>query len=181
MAQKTTFEWWTYLIKGVILLTLAAILIARPEESVLSSILIIGLALLTNGVILIVTAVGGRKSSKNWTWKVAEGVLDILFAVLFLSKPEITALALPYMIGAWVMFYGIALFADSFGLLDGGFKGWWLQLLAGLAVMFLGYSIIFSPDGTAGAKLLWYLQIALIVTGIYNILKSIYVLRSAPK
>ncbi len=41
----------------------------------------------------------GRNVIDNWGWKLAEGMLDVLFGFILIANPEIIAVVIPFMIG----------------------------------------------------------------------------------
>ena len=46
-----------------------------------------------------------RDSLPNWGWGLAGGLFDIIFALILLSNPALTATTLPFVVGFWIIIY----------------------------------------------------------------------------
>ena len=106
--------WWLVLIKGIILIALSFFIFGHPVSALLGLTLYIGISLLMTGAVLVISAIASRKSEDNWGWKLAEGGIDVIFAFILLSNPAITASVFPFIVGFWMMIYGVILFSGSF-------------------------------------------------------------------
>lgn len=169
METKLLRNWWLILIKGIILIILSFVVFNHPVDALVGVALYIGIALLLTGIVLIFTSISARRSMENWGWKLAEGVLDTLFGLMLLANPGVSAVVLPFIVGFWVLFYGIMLFVDSFEVKKAGLKGWWLQLITGILTVIIGYTITFNP--VAGIlTITMFMGIAILLFGIYNVI-----------
>ena len=99
MNNSINKNWWLVLLKGLILIGLSFIVFNHPGDTLLGITLIIGIGVLLTGIAIIVIALSGRKDIDNWGWKLAEGMLDVLFGFILIANPEITAVVIPFMIG----------------------------------------------------------------------------------
>jgi len=161
-------NWWLILIKGIILIILSFVVFSHPVGALVGIALYIGIALLLTGIVFIITSITARKLMENWGWKLGEGVFDTLFGFILLTHPGVTAVVLPFIVGFWVLFYGIMLFIDSFGIKKAGLKGWWVQLITGILTVIIGYTITFNP--VAGMlTITMFMGIAILLFGIYNV------------
>lgn len=132
-------EWWIVVARGALAVIFGVIVLARPFAAVTAVIMFIGLFILLDGVLSIVTAVRGRPL--RWGLGLFEGLLGILIGILALTVPGVTAVVLAVMIGAWAFVTGIleliaARILSRIGV--GAFLGiaGWLSVLLGLAVVF---------------------------------------------
>jgi len=168
METQLSKNWWLILIKGIILIILSFVVFRHPVGTLVGVALYIGIALLLTGIVLITTSIAAYRSMENWGWKLTEGVVDTLFGFLLLANPGVTAVVLPFIVGFWVLFYGIMLFVDSFGIKKAGLKGWWIQLITGILTAIIGYTITFNP--AAGIlTITMFMGIAILLFGIYNV------------
>lgn len=171
MPNEQTKNWWMLLVKGIIFIVLAIFIFGHPVEALIGLGIYIGIALLFTGLILIFISVSARKSMDSWGWKFAAGVLDVLLGFMLLAHPGVTAVVLPFIIGFWVMFYGIILLTDAFGLKKAGLKVWTYQLFTGILTIILGYLITFNPF--AGAlTITMMIAIPLMLFGIFNVVSA---------
>ena len=115
MEERIFKNWWLVLIKGIILIILSFIIFRHPVGTRVGITLYMGIGLLITGIILIIAAIASRNQLENWGWRLAEGILDVLIGFLLLANPGITAAFIPFIIGFWIIFYGIMLFTDAFG------------------------------------------------------------------
>lgn len=157
-------NWWLVLIKGLIMIGLAFIVFGNPEATLLGIALFIGIGLLLTGITIIIIALSVKKEMDNWGWKLAEGILDVLFGFILIANPEITAVVIPFLIGFWATFYGILLTVGAFSSV----KLNRALLIAGILTIILGYIIMFNPI-VLGLTISIWIGITLLVIGIANV------------
>ena len=134
--------WWLILIKGIVLILLSFFIFGHPVSALVGLALYIGIVLLVTGVLLIINALSNQKSDDQWGRKLTEGILDVLFALILLSNPAITTAVFPFVVGFWMIFYGIMLFTGSFTAKKGGDSSWWVNLVGGILTVIFGYIIM---------------------------------------
>ena len=161
-------HWRLILIKGIILVILSIIIFRHPVGTLLGLTLYIGIALMLTGLMLIVSALTNRKADDHWGLKLTEGIFDVLFAFILLSNPAITAAVFPFLVGFWMIFYGIMLFTGSFAAKKGGDGSWWINLIGGLLTVIFGYFIM--TNLLAGVIVISFLMGAgFMIFGLVNI------------
>ena len=133
--------WWLVLIKGIILILLAIYVFQHPISALVGLTLFVGIGLLITGLSLIATALSIRKIDDNLRWRLAEGCIDVLFAFILLTNPAVTAAVFPFIVGFWMIVYGIILFVDSFKVKKEGAPDCWAGLVSGILAILLGYLI----------------------------------------
>lgn len=168
MKRVISKNWWLVLLKGVILILLAFLVFSNPMGTLLGLSLFLGIGILITGVIIVIIALAAKNEMENWGWKLAEGILDIVFGFMLMANPEITAVVIPFMIGFWAIFYGILITIGAFSLkkLD------WKLLIFGILTILLGNVIMFNPI-FMGITLSIWIGITLLVAGIYNVVYSL--------
>ena len=160
--------WWLVLIKGIILVLLSFFIFRHPVSALVGLALYIGVSLMATGVLLIITALSNRKEDDQWGWKLAEGIMDAVFAFILLSNPAITATVFPFVVGFWMIFYGIIIFVGSFSNKKAGDKSWWMNSLGGILNVFVGYIVM--NDIIAGAfAITFWIGSGVLIFGIVNI------------
>jgi len=171
--EATRFKnWWLILIKGIVLIILAFVIFRHPVETLVGITLYMGIGLLLTGIVLIIAAIAARNVLENWGWRLAEGILDVFIGMMLLANPGVTAVIIPFLIGFWVAFYGILLFADAFGSKKAGFGNWWLELIAGIVTVIMGYVIAFHPVISILA-ITTFIGISLLIVGLFNVVLSL--------
>lgn len=134
-------NWWLVLLKGIILILLSFSIFGHPISALVGLSLYIGIGLIATGLILIFSSISIRKEDDQWGWKLTEGIVDLIFGYIFLSNPGITATVFPFVVGFWMIFYGIMIFSSSFSAKSAGVSSWWLNLILGILTVILGYMI----------------------------------------
>jgi uncharacterized membrane protein HdeD (DUF308 family) len=171
--MKENFKyWWLVLIKGIILIVLALFVFRHPVGALVGLTLYIGITLLFTGIFLIIAALSLRKSEEDWGWRLAEGILDVLFAFILLSNPGVTAAVFPFVVGFWVIFSGILIFVGSFKAKREGAENWWMGLIGGILTVILGY-LITSNLVVGAIAITFWIGLGLLIFGILNISLSL--------
>ena len=170
--MKNKFKhWWMTLIKGVVLIVLAFIVFRHPIATLVGLAVYIGVTLLITGILLIISSLSLRKYDDQWGWQLAEGIMDLLFGIVLISNPGITAAIFPFIVGCWMMIYGVILFVGSFKAKKEGDTNWWLTLMGGILTVLFGYFISGNILAGAIAITVW-LGIGLLIFGIASIVIS---------
>ena len=164
MEKIANKNWWLVLLKGLLLIVLAFIVFGNPGDTLLGIALFIGIAFLLTGFAIIFIALLGKKDLDNWGWKLAEGILDVLFGFFLIANPGITAVVIPFLIGFWAVFYGILLTAGAFSSKEFN----WTLLFVGILTIILGYIIMFHPI-VLGLTISIWIGITLLIVGIANV------------
>jgi uncharacterized membrane protein HdeD (DUF308 family) len=150
-------------IRGVLALLFGVTLLAFPDISLGVLVLTFGAVAFIDGIVLIVTAVRGARGSGRG-WMVAQGILSVATGVVVWLWPDLSALALLYVIGAWAIVVGGMQIGASFGLLLSGGDRLFL-VLSGLIGIAFG-AIMFISPGAGALALLTLIAAFAIVTGI---------------
>ncbi|MDX8339044.1 DUF308 domain-containing protein [Draconibacterium sp. IB214405] len=167
MEKLKTYR-WLILLKGIIFILLSFFIFRYPVESLVGLAFYIGISLLVTGVFLIIAALAIRKVDDSWGWKLAEGIIDLLLALMFLSNPAVTAAVLPFVLGFWMMVYGVIIFIGAFKIKKSGDSYWWVSLLSGMLTVVIGYFITANLLVGAIAITVW-IGLGILLCGIFNV------------
>lgn len=163
--------WWLILIKGIILILLSFYVFSYPVGALMGLVLYIGIATLATGIFLIIASLSGPKEEK-WGWRLAEGIIDLIFGFALLSNPGISAAVLPFVVGFWVIFYGILTFVGSFNAKKEGDSNWWVNMISGLLIIIIGY--IITNNFLAGAvTITFWIGLGFFIAGVISISASL--------
>lgn len=160
--------WWLVLIRGIILIVLSFFIFGHPVSALVGLAIYIGISLMVTGVLLITTALSNRKSDDQWGWTLASGVIDVIFAFILLSNPAITATVFPFVVGFWMIFYGVSLFTGSFSAKKAGDNNWWISLLGGILTVIFGY-IIMTDILTGAIAITFWIGAGFLLFGFINL------------
>ncbi len=159
MAIRLFKNWWLIGLKGLFLFLLGLFTLLNPDTAADFIPFYLGLAGVIAGLGEITLALTNREN-ENWGSFLAEGILDLLIGIIFLSKPEVANI-IPILLGIWILFSGAA-------LLMRGLRGQAPNnnyLLPALLLLVIGFLMVTNPFG-AYVSLMILLGIVLIVVGL---------------
>ena len=163
--------WWLVLIKGIILIVLSFYVFQHPVSALVGLAIYVGISLLITGISLIIAALAFRKDTDNWGWRLAEGIIDVLFAFILLNNPGVTAAVFPFIVGFCIIVYGVIFIADSFNDKKAGVGNWWMGLVGGIIGIIVGYFITNNPMEGAFTVTIW-IGLGFLLLGIVNVILS---------
>ncbi|MDE3181982.1 MAG: DUF308 domain-containing protein [Bacteroidota bacterium] len=173
-------NWWLITIKGLIFIFLGFYILKFPISGMLGLIIYGSISLFISGLVLATFAVVTRKTHKGWGWQMAEGLLDIILAVILLLNIGLTALTLPYVFAFYGIFTGIFWIFQSIFFKNNQYKFWGVVLIAGLLSLMVGILLFFQPLITA-LTIVAIIGIMLIVQGFFLTLFSFEISRAHKK
>ncbi len=167
--MKTLIKlWWLTLLRGIVLLVLAFYVFAQPVSALISIAIYIGISLLFTGISQAIMSVVSRDSNERWQWGLAGGLIEALFAIILLSNPGITAASLSFIVGFWIIVFGVMTFVNAFESRKAGVSNWALGLLSGLISILIGFVISNNLLVGSIAITIW-IGIGFLVAGIVSI------------
>lgn len=161
-------------LRGALALIFGIVLLVYPEISLAALVLTFGAVAFVDGIAMIVSAVADRHvSGRGWT--IFQGILSIVTGVVVWVWPDLSALALLYVIGTWAIVIGLLQIGSAFELLlDGGDRA--LLVLAGLVSIAFGV-IMWVHPGAGALALITLISAFAIVTGTTLLVTSFRIRR----
>ncbi|SNR75028.1 Uncharacterized membrane protein HdeD, DUF308 family [Lutibacter agarilyticus] len=170
--MKNAFKnWWLILLRGIILIVLGLYVLGNPIDALVALALYIGISLSITGIFEIGVALSLKSVNDNWGWNLAGGIIDLLFAIVLVSNPAITAAVIPFIVGFWMMISGVIVFVNSLAIRKTEVPVWWLGLISGILTVIIGYFITSNIFVGAIAITVW-IGIGFLIAGIVNALLS---------
>ena len=136
--------WWIFIVLGSVLIVLGLSVMNHPLATYAGLSVIFATIFIVNGLLEIAFGVGNYRSVHGWGWHLAGGILDLMIGALLVVNPVITAVALPYFVGFWLMFRSIAVIGRCFDLPVMWPEKGWLMLL-GVAGVIFSFMILWNP------------------------------------
>ncbi|WP_052430145.1 HdeD family acid-resistance protein [Sporocytophaga myxococcoides] len=161
---------WMAALKGLVLILLGIVALFYPIATILTFAIYVGITTLVTGFIITIAAIVNHKVN-GWGWALAEGILDIIFGIVLLSYPFMTAIIFPIMVGFWIFFGGVLQISTSIAYRS-EVKSWWLGLLFGIVAIMFAFWILYTPVSSAFA-LTYVIGIFAMVFGLYYIINAI--------
>jgi uncharacterized membrane protein HdeD (DUF308 family) len=164
MLNTLTKNWWTFLLRGAIAIVFGILALIWPAQAKLALVLLFGAYALMDGMFSVFAGIASYQLFNRWWVMVLEGVTGILVGVLTFVWPNITALALLYIIAAWAIITGIFEIVAAIQFRH-VITGEWALIVSGLlSVLFGGLLFVFPAAGTV--SLVWLIGIYAIGFGI---------------
>lgn len=138
-------NWWLITIKGLIFIFLGIYILKFPISGMLGLIVYGSVLLFISGLILAAFALITRRIHKGWRWQLADGILDIIVAIILFLNIGLTAVTFPYVFTLYGILTGIFWLFQSDYFRKNQYKFWWVVLLAGLVSILVGILIFLRP------------------------------------
>jgi uncharacterized membrane protein HdeD (DUF308 family) len=130
LADTLSRYWYITLVRGVLWILFGIFMFVQPRISILALTLTFGAFALADGIVSVVSAIGGRETNDSWWILLIRGLAAFGVGLLTLVTPQMTAVAVLVWIAIWAIVTGLLeIFAavrlrkeiqDEFGLALGG-------------------------------------------------------------
>jgi uncharacterized membrane protein HdeD (DUF308 family) len=161
---------WALGLNGVLAIIIGVVILAWPGISLDALTILFGVYALVTGVVGLAGALSGAARVERG-WLAVSSLLGIAVGVIVLVWPNISQLALLYVIGAYAIFLGLIAIAGAFQLpLDGGDTA--LLILSGLVSILFGI-VMFAKPGAGALVVLALIAAFALVTGITELVVAI--------
>lgn len=164
MLQLMARNWWMLLIRGIAAVLFGIAVLVWPEIALRTLVLLWGAYAVVDGIFALVMGFQGQPVYANRWLTILEGVASIIAGVIAFVWPDITALALLYVIAAWAIVTGILEFIAAIELRKEISGEFWLGLSGVLSVVFGVLLFVYPSAGMM--SLLWLLGVYAIIFGV---------------
>lgn len=153
VALKHIFKvWWLLLCFGAALIGLGLFSLLDPLHAFIKMISLSGTVLFLDGILLAILA-GNVSNTFEKNLLAAESAVNCFFAALLCFNPLLTFIALPLIMGGWLICIGIVKLAASFGLRK-YMREWVFITVTGCVAILFGFLIIYNPVAKANGMLI---------------------------
>jgi uncharacterized membrane protein HdeD (DUF308 family) len=152
---------WALGLNGLLSVALGFVILVWPNISLLALTIVFGVYALATGIVGLYYAFTSRAGGERG-WLIVSSLLGIVVGIMVLVWPDISALALLYVIGAYAIALGIIAVGGAFWLPIGG-GDTALLILAGLVSILFGIVMFAKPGDGALVTLALIAAFALIV------------------
>ena len=172
-AARAIKHWWLLAVAGVLCIVLGIMVFVFPLESYVTLAIIFGVLLLIVGAAKLISASTSANFFMMRGYVVVSGVLDLLIGIFLCIYPGVPLVALPVMMGFWMMYNSFVLIGfsgdfDTFGIPG---SGWVIG--GGILLLILSILVLVNPFGAGIATVVVLAGVGLIVFGILLISLSV--------
>lgn len=157
-------NWWVLVVRGVAAIAFGILALVWPGLALEALVVLFGAFALVDGVFTIAAAIRAAQRKATWWHLVLEGLAGIAVGVVTFLWPNITALALIYLIAAWAILTGILEVAAAVRLRR-EIAGEVFLAIAGLASIAFGILVVIYP-GASAIAVVWVIAAYAILFGI---------------
>jgi uncharacterized membrane protein HdeD (DUF308 family) len=169
-------NWGLFVLRGVFAIILGILAFVTPGPTLAALVLLFAAYAFVDGLF----AIGGGLGAPNgprW-WLVVGGILGVGIGIYTFLNPQITAIALVIVIGAFAIVRGVAEVVTAIQLRN-EISNEWLYVLSGVVSVIFGAFILASP-GDGVLAVLWLIGYYALFAGIMYIVVGLR-LRSVAK
>jgi uncharacterized membrane protein HdeD (DUF308 family) len=157
--------WWAVALRGAFAILFGILSLAWPEITVVVLVALFGAWALVDGILLLVAAWRRAGAGQTWWPSLLEGLLGVAAAAVTFVWPDITALALLFVIGAWAIVTGALEIWAAVAMRKVIDNEVWLGL-SGLASILFGFIVVLFP-GAGALGIVWLIGAYAIVFGVF--------------
>ena len=161
--QALTGKWWTFLLRGLVALAVAAFAFIAPGPMSAALVYIVAAYFIISGLLALVAGLSFTGIG-NWWLLILYGIGSGALGIIMLTQPGAGPLALAYLVAIWAFSTGMMEIASAIALRDVIRNEFWWVLL-GIVTFALGVYIVIRPD--LGVLALVY------AIGIYSVIAGI--------
>ncbi len=164
-AGRAVMHWWLITVAGILGIAAGVAVFAFPLESYVTLSILFGVLALLTGAAKLIAASTSANFFMMRGYFIAGGVVDLLLGLFLCVNPSVTLVALPIVMGLWMMYNSFMMISlagdfDTFGIPGGGW------IIGGSALLLVLSLIVLVNPFTAGiAAVVILAGVGLIVFG----------------
>ncbi|MBQ8493898.1 MAG: DUF308 domain-containing protein [Alistipes sp.] len=164
--ERLIKHWWLSLIIGLAAVAVGFIVLVHPAASYYTFAVWLGIVVLISGVAGLIQTFSTKNYFVRRGWLILASVADIIIGLLLMFNTILSAVAMPILLGAWLLYRGCAMLVQGFDLRSFGVRdaGWVIFYAA--VVIAISIAVLWMP-GTLGVEaVVLFVAIAFITYGV---------------
>lgn len=163
------------IITSIALIIVAIFLIAMPQIVLSTVVTIFGVIFIVEGVANIISYILEDSKIRAFSNELIMGILLAILGVIILFNKAVFISIIPIMTGIWIIIKSIMKFQLAINLKSALAEKWGWILASSIIMFILGVIIVANPF-TAVFTMTRFIGIMLLITEIWDLIESIYVL-----
>lgn len=157
-------------VHGILAILFGIIALSIPSITVFALVIYFAVSILLGSGGLVFLSIKLKDKNPNWTLMLFEGIIGILFGIIILARPELSAVVLITIIGIWSVIMGVT-FTGTYFVKRFPKEIRNLYLFAGIISLLFGFLIVLNPfEGPRTVIIL--IGLYAITYGIFSIIKN---------
>jgi uncharacterized membrane protein HdeD (DUF308 family) len=162
MKNELSLTWKVLVVRGVMGLLFGIVALVWPGETVVAFVVLCGIWALVDGIGSLVEGFTTRPGGPRWL-HLLMGLASLIVAFFAIFSPSMTASALTWLVGIWLIVRGV--FELAAAALGSGLSGRGFLVASGLVDLVLGVLFAANP-GRAAVGVAWLLGLVAMVWGV---------------
>ena len=171
-AARAIRHWWLLAVAGVLCIAAGIAVFVFPLESYVTLSILFGVLLLMVGAAKLIAASTSANYFMMKGYVIVGGVLDLLLGIYLCIYPGVTLMALPIMMGLWMLYNSFVLIGFSGDFETFGVPGSGWVTGGGILLLLLSILVLVNPFGAGIATVVILAGIGLIVFGFLMVALS---------
>ena len=146
--------WWTLLLRGIVAILFGVVAFLWPGVTLGALVLLFGAYALVDGIAAIILGIKEYGDRERWWATLLVGIVGVAVGLVTFFMPQVTAIALLWVIAFWAIVRGAFEIAAAVRLRH-AIEGEWLLALSGALSIAFGVLILAFPGAGALAVVLW--------------------------
>lgn len=161
--NQLSSKWWTFLLRGIVALALAACCLMSPASTASALVYIVAAYFIIAGVVSIIAGFSFTGIGSWWLF-IISGAVQAFLGFLMLSQPGMGPLTLAYLFAVWMIMTGVTEISSAIALRNViSNEFWWILL--GIITLAAGAYVVIVP-GLGILALVYTIGLYAIVAGI---------------
>lgn len=164
--ERLIKHWWLSLVVGIAAVAVGFVVLVHPAESYYTFALWLGIVVLLSGIAGVVQALSTKNYFVRHGWIVLAAVADIIIGIVLMFSSMLSAVAMPILLGVWLLYRGCAMLMQgfdlrSFGVRDAGWVMFYAAVIIAIAI-----AILWMPATLGVEAVILFVAIAFITYGV---------------
>ena len=158
-------HWWLMLIAGLLCLVMGIVVFVFPLQSYVTLAILFGVMMMVVGAIQLIIASTSANYLTMRGYFVVGGVLDLMLGIFLCIYPGVTLVALPLMLGVWMLYNSFIIIAFGGDMETFRLGGSGLVVAGGVILLLLSVLVLLNPLGAGIPTVIIIAGIGLLVLG----------------
>lgn len=164
--ERLIKHWWLSLVVGIAAVAVGFVVLVHPAESYYTFALWLGIVVFLSGIAGVVQALSTKNYFVRRGWIVLAAMADIIIGIVLMFSSMLSAVAMPILLGVWLLYRGCAMLMQgfdlrSFGVRDAGWVMFYAAVIIAIAI-----AILWMPATLGVEAVILFVAIAFITYGV---------------
>lgn len=164
--ERLIKHWWLSLVVGIAAVAVGFVVLVHPAESYYTFALWLGIVVFLSGIAGVVQALSTKNYFVRRGWIMLAAVADIIIGIVLMFSSMLSAVAMPILLGVWLLYRGCAMLVQGFDLRSFGVRdaGW--VIFYAVVIIAIAIAILWMPATLGVEAVILFVAIAFITYGV---------------